>query len=169
MGDRTVIAQPLTGDAFAPFGEVIGRDGIKPRPMNGDRASRYHALATAEIVGEGAGVAVSLVDSQPVSLPLALDLVERHPLGSQAFVPLAPERFLVVVCPDVDGRPGPPLAFITAPGQGVNYRAGTWHGVLAPLRVPQSFVVVDREGPGINLEEVFFDQPWRVEISPGAV
>lgn len=163
MRDRVVVAQPLTRDAFAPFGEVIGRDGIRPRPMNGERALRYPALATAEASGEGARTVVSLVDSECVSLPLPLDMVERHPLGSQAFVPLSSAPFLVVVCPDIAGRPGPPLAFITAPGQGVNYRAGTWHGVLAPLGTAQSFLVVDREGAGPNLEEFVFEAPWRIE------
>ena len=169
MPDRVVTARPLTREAFAEFGAVIDRNGRVPRPMNGDRALRYHALATAQALGEGAEVVLSLVDSKPVLAPFRLDLVERHPLGSQAFVPLCDAPFLVTVCPDRDGRPGEPLAFVTAPGQGVNYRAGTWHGVLAPIGGAQSFLVVDRDGTGLNLEEFVFDAPWRIDLEPFGV
>lgn len=164
MSERVIAARPLTREAFAEFGAVIDRNGRVPRPMNGDRALRYHALATAQALGEGAEVVLSLVDSKPAPAPFRLAFVERHPLGSQAFIPLSDAPFLVTVCPDQDGHPGEPLAFVSAPGQGVNYRVGTWHGVLAPIGGAQSFLVVDREGVGLNLEEFVFDAPWRIDL-----
>ena len=87
-------------------------------------------------------------------------MVERHPLGSQAFIPLSAQPFLVVVASDLDDRPQQPLAFLTTPGQGVNYRRGIWHGVLTPLGQDADFVIVDRAGEGNNLEEYYFEEPY---------
>jgi ureidoglycolate lyase len=89
-------------------------------------------------------------------------MVERHPLGSQAFLPMSLEPFLVIVAPDEGGTPGRPLAFRTAPGQGVNLGRGTWHGVLTPLAAPGLFAVIDRIGDGANLEEHWFEAPYAV-------
>ncbi|MEM8754794.1 MAG: ureidoglycolate lyase, partial [Pseudomonadota bacterium] len=89
--------------------------------------------------------------------------MERHPAGSQAFLPMTENPFLVVVARDEDGRPGAPLAFLTAPGQGVNYARGAWHGVLTPLAAPGLFAVIDRVGPGENLEECWFEEPWIID------
>jgi ureidoglycolate lyase len=119
----------------------------------------------AEAVATGGGrVFISLVEADAYTCPLRLDLVERHPLGSQAFVPLSAAPFLVVVCPDEGGRPGTPQAFLTAPGQGINYHRNTWHGVLTPLDQPADFLVVDRGGEGLNLEEWTFEEPWTVVV-----
>ncbi|MCJ2033385.1 ureidoglycolate lyase [Methylobacterium sp. J-068] len=168
MSGRTLTARPLTQEAFAPFGTVIDKAAVAPRPMNAGMARRFHDLAEVAVLGSGGRAVIGLVEAQPYALPLALTLVERHPLGAQAFLPLDASPFLVVVCPDEDGRPGAPLAFLTAPGQGVCYGVGTWHGVLTPLGAPQDFVVVDRGGPGVNLEEFTFAQPWSIRI-PDAV
>ena len=97
------------------------------------------------------------------SLPLTLDMVERHPEGSQAFVPMTLEPFLVVVAPDASGVPGIPRAFRTAPGQAINFHRGTWHGVLTPLSEPGLFAVVDRIGGGANLEEHWFEKTYLVK------
>ena len=70
--------------------------------------------------------------------------------------------FLVIVAPDAGGVPGPAKAFLTAPGQGINLNRGTWHGVLTPLSEPGLFAVVDRIGPGDNLEEHWLDDPVTV-------
>jgi ureidoglycolate lyase len=161
-GSRSVRARPLTAEAFAPFGTVIDAAAVTPRPMNAGMARRFHDLATVEVVGEGSRVVIGLVEAQPYRVPLQLGLVERHPLGAQAFLPLSAAPFLVVVCPDAEGRPGPPQAFVTAPGQGICYARNTWHGVLSPYGQPQDFVVVDRGGPGVNLEEYTFAEPWTV-------
>jgi ureidoglycolate lyase len=163
----SVTARPLTAEAFAPFGQVIDTAGTAPRPMNAGMARRFHDLAAIEVVGDGAHTVIGLVEAQPYPLPLRLTLVERHPLGAQAFVPLSAAPFLVVVCPDADGRPGRPQAFVTAPRQGVCYARGTWHGVLTPFGASQDFVVIDRGGPGANLEEHVFADPWTIHL-PGA-
>jgi ureidoglycolate lyase len=164
---RSVTARPLTAEAFAPFGQVIDTAGTAPRPMNAGMARRFHDLAAIEVVGDGARTVIGLVEAQPYPLPLRLTLVERHPLGAQAFVPLSAAPFLVVVCPDADGRPGRPQAFVTAPRQGICYARGTWHGVLTPFGASQDFVVIDRGGPGANLEEHVFAEPWTIHL-PGA-
>lgn len=158
----TIATRPLTREAFAPFGQVLDWSGAHV-PINAGRAERYHDLARVELAGAGARAAVSLVRAQPVCLPYGLTMVERHPLGSQAFHPLSQRPFLVVVAPDHNGRPGTPLAFITAPGQGINYAINTWHGVLTPLEEPADFVIVDREGEGTNLEVHAFAEPYTVE------
>ena len=169
MSGRHIAARPLTAAAFAPFGAVIDRDQVAPRPMNAGKARRFHDLAAIGVIGDDARVVIGLVEADPYALPLAVNLVERHPLGGQAFVPLDADPFLVVVCPDEEGRPGTPQAFVTAPGQGVSYAIGTWHGVLTPLKGPQSFVVIDRGGPGSNLEEHVFDEPWTIDLATDAV
>jgi ureidoglycolate lyase len=161
---RIVTARPLTRTAFAEFGDVIDTGTDNHHPINGGKAERYHALATAEAAGPNARVLISIVKGSPYEFPLRLAMVERHPLGSQAFVPLSPRPFLVVVCRDEDGRPGEPQAFLTRPGQGVNYPRNRWHGVLTPIEEPQDFLVVDRGGDGANLEEHFFEEPWEIHL-----
>ncbi|SDA34625.1 ureidoglycolate lyase [Methylobacterium sp. UNC378MF] len=161
---RDIVARPLTAAAFAPFGAVIDTDAVAPRPMNAGTARRFHDLAEIEVVGEGARVVIGLVEAQPYPVPLRLSLVERHPLGAQAFLPLTAAPFLVVVAPDENGWPGRPQAFITGPRQGVCYARNTWHGVLTPYGQRQDFVVVDRGGPGVNLEEYTFAEPWTVHL-----
>jgi ureidoglycolate lyase len=164
---RMIVAQPLTRESFAPFGEVIEIGGDHHFPINGGRAERYHALATADATGPNARVLISTVRGTPYELPLTLIMVERHPFGSQAFIPLQPRPFIVVVCVDEGGKPGIPYAFLTAPGQGVNYPRNSWHGVLTPIGEPQDFAIVDRGGDGINLEEFFFDEPYEVHLPAG--
>ncbi|WP_173932807.1 ureidoglycolate lyase [Chelativorans sp. Marseille-P2723] len=161
---RRIVAVPLTREAFAPFGDVIEADGAASFPINNGMTERFHDLARVEAVGEDARVLISIARGQPYALPLTLKMVERHPLGSQAFIPLSPQPFLVVVCPDEGGRPGRPLAFLTKPGQGVNYARNTWHGVLTPVDQEQDFLIVDRGGEGINLEEFFFEEPFRIDV-----
>ncbi|MFZ5738226.1 MAG: ureidoglycolate lyase [Pseudomonadota bacterium] len=161
---RTIVAQPLTAAAFAPFGRVIDAAEVASRPMNAGMARRFHDLAEIEVIGEGARVVVGLVEAQPYAVPLWLNLVERHPLGAQAFVPLNAAPFLVVVCPDEAGKPGAPQAFVTAPHQGICYARNIWHGVLTPFGAAQDFVVIDRGGPGVNLEEHVFAEPWIVNL-----
>ncbi len=166
MSGRRITIEPLTPEAFAPFGTVIDRAAVAPRPMNGGMARRFHDLAAVDVAGPESRVVIGHVEADPYALPLRLSLVERHPLGAQAFVPLNAAPFLVVVCPDEAGKPGRPRAFLTAPGQGVCYAIGTWHGVLTPLDEPQDFLVIDRGGPGLNLEEHTFTESWTIGSEP---
>jgi ureidoglycolate lyase len=162
-GARTLVAEPLTAAAFAPFGDVIEAAGDS-FPINGGMCDRFHDRARMEFLGDGRA-GISLGASRPYALPLTFSLVERHPLGSQAFVPLQEDPFLVVAAPDEGGRPGTPRAFLTAPGQGVNYLRNAWHGVLTPLARPGRFLIVDRIGTGNNLEEFTYESAWTV-IAP---
>lgn len=151
----TITAHPLTAAAFAPYGQILAPRPVPDRLINEGRCERHHALATVQ---RGGGEAIiSIFRSQPVSLPYRCTLLERHPLGSQAFMPLHDRAWLSVVAPDRGGRPATPLAFLVPAGVGVNLNAGVWHGVLTPLDQPADFLVIDREGSGINLEEMRID------------
>jgi ureidoglycolate lyase len=153
---------PLTAQAFAPFGQVITTDGAHHFTINAGMTERYHDLATIELAGEVPRPLISIFRGQPYALPLTLKMVERHPLGSQAFMPLHNRPFLVIVAPDDNGTPGTPLAFRTQPGIGVNIARNVWHGVLTPLEAPGDFLVIDRGGEGTNLEEHHFPTPYTI-------
>jgi ureidoglycolate lyase len=159
---RGIHIEPLTREAFAPFGQVIERDGAHHYPINAGMTERFHDLAHIELDGTQARPLISLFQGQPYSLPLGLKLVERHPLGSQAFFPLSDSPWLVIVAEDDAGMPVRLRAFRPAPGQGVNIAMNTWHGVLTPLERASDYLVVDRGGEGNNLEEHHFSEPWMV-------
>jgi len=154
-----IIIEPLTAEAFKPFGQVIQTEGTEHFTINNGTTERFHDLARIELGGIGSRPLISIVRGQPYELPLALKLVERHPFGSQAFFPLSEHPFLVIVAEDDNGRPTGLRAFLTGPGQGVNLAMNTWHGVLTPLEAVSDFFVVDRGGEGNNLEEFHFDDP----------
>lgn len=158
---RTVRIEPLTRAAYAPFGQVIETAGAEHFPINNGMTERYHDLARIELAGEAARPLLSIARGKPYALPLTLSMVERHPLGSQAFHPLSDRPFLSIVCPDEGGRPGPPRAFL-AHGQGVNMARNVWHAVLTPLQAESDFLLIDRGGVGDNLEEFYFPEPWLV-------
>jgi ureidoglycolate lyase len=163
---RIIIAQPLTREGFAPFGQILDpADWDNHYPINAGKCERFHDMATAEATGSDARVILSVFKGTPYALPLKLTMVERHPFGSQAFMPLSPRPFLVIVAPDTPDGPGAPQAFITSGGQGVNYPKGLWHGVLTPIGQPQDFLVVDRAGAEKNLEEFFFAEPYEVRLA----
>lgn len=159
LAARVLRAQALTAEAFAPWGEVLEARGAPDRWINAGRCGRFHDRARLDFAGRGG---ISLFRSELVSLPYDVTLLERHPRGSQAFVPMQPCRFLVVVADDVGGAPGRPVAFLAGPGQGVNLRRDVWHGVLAPLDGDGLFAVVDECGGGDNLVEWTAPAPWRV-------
>ncbi len=155
--------KPLTREAFALFGQVVDRDAAAQTfSMNAGRAQRFYDLARVELAGVHPRPVVSLARSDGKALPYTLEMVERHPLGSQMFFPLSERPFLVIVAPDDGGAPGTPIAFVTAPGQGINYAINTWHGVLTPLGEPAEFLILDRGGEGDNLVEHRFTTPYTV-------
>ena len=156
----SIVARPLTADAFRPFGDVIEARGTADMIINDGRCGRFHDLARLTMDGGKAGI--SIFCSEASSLPYDVTLLERHPLGSQAFIPMVAVPFLVVVAADDGGRPGAVQAFITAPGQGVNYLANTWHAPLIALEANCPFAVIDRIGPGDNLQEARLGTPVKV-------
>ncbi|WP_375688376.1 ureidoglycolate lyase [Pseudooceanicola sp. LIPI14-2-Ac024] len=157
----TIHAEPLTAEAFAPFGDVLDIAGAPDKVINAGWCDRYHDRATLDF-GPGGRAGISLFRARPRDLPYECDMLERHPEGSQAFIPMAPMRWLVIVAPDADGRPGAPRAFLPVEGQAVNFHRGTWHGVLTPLAEPGLFAVIDRIGDTPNLQECFLDEPFVV-------
>lgn len=154
--------QPLTRDAFAPFGEVLECAGRPDKIINQGLCGRFHDQAEMDFGPDGRA-GISLFNAEPRSLPFKLDLMERHPEGSQAFVPMTEHPFLVIVASDKDGRPDDVQAFITAAGQGVNYHRNIWHGVLTPLHAPGLFAVIDRIGDTPNLEEYWLETPLSIQ------
>jgi ureidoglycolate lyase len=161
MSERRIVLQPLTATAFAPFGDVLEARGEPDKIINAGMCDRFHDLARLDFAGD-ARAGISLFRSRSRSLPYVLDMMERHPSGSQAFMPMSADPLMVIVAPDENGKPGTPLAFLTAPGQGVNYHRNIWHGVLTPLIEDALFCVVDRIGEGANLQEHVFDRPWQI-------
>ncbi|MCY1126609.1 ureidoglycolate lyase [Frigidibacter sp. RF13] len=157
---ETIAAWPLTAEAFAPFGEVLEVSGPPTKLINAGKCGRWHDRALLDFADSRAGI--SIFQSECFALPHDFDLVERHPEGSQAFIPMSDDPFLVIVAPDEGGRPGDPLAFLTTGAQGVNIHRNVWHGVLTPLGGPGLFAVVDRIGTTPNLEEFRYPEPFRV-------
>jgi len=144
--------QPLTPAAFAEFGDVIDSANHTPIAINDGTTARYHALAQVQLDNAGHGL-INFFDSQPTPLPLPLCTMERHPLGSQAFIPLAKRRFIIVVAHGGDTVHADQLqAFITNGQQGINYHRNVWHHAVIALDEMTRFVVVDRGGPGENCE-----------------
>jgi ureidoglycolate lyase len=154
---RQIALQPLTKDAFDSFGDVIDIDGAEAVEINQGFARRFNHLASVDITADGAAGNVSLFEARPRPQPIAIKLMERHPLGSQLFMPLQDKPWLVVVCSDP--RDASSYRAFTASGrQGVNYARNVWHHPLLVLGRDERFLVVDRLTAD-NLEEVWLDQP----------
>lgn len=154
---RALTPEPLTKAAFAPFGDVVETDGAASIEINQGFARRFDALAAIDTAAGGAPVNISLFDARPRPQPIAIELMERHPLGSQLFMPLQDRPWLVVVC--ADPRDHASYRAFTATGrQGVNYARNVWHHPLLVVGEGERFMVVDRAGAD-NLEEVRLDRP----------
>jgi ureidoglycolate lyase len=151
---RDLMPEPLTAEAFAPFGSVIeASDDALKLDINQGHAVRYDRLAEIDVAdGEGTGI-ISLFRARPLD-QLVLTLFERHPLGSQSFVPLSGRPYLVAVAPAGDFDPARVRLFHAEPHQGVHYRKGVWHHFLLVLDAESDFLVIDRAGPGDNIEEI---------------
>lgn len=156
--------QPLSREAFAPYGDVIEADAAARHfVINAGNTVRYHDLANIEPGPEGR-VIVSIFRGQPRSLPFVVEMMERHPLASQAFIPLSGKPYLVVVAPPGAAPEAGQLAVFLARGdQGVNYARGVWHHPLLALETVCDFLVVDRSGPGPNCDEVTLAVPARID------
>ena len=144
--------EPLTKAAFESFGDVIEIAGHKPIVINQGFAERFDDLAGIDVTSENGVVKVSLFAAVMRPMPIAIDLMERHPLGSQLFYPLQDRPWLVVACEDPDDIETF-KAFSATGRQGINYHRNVWHFPLLVLQPQSQFIVVDRKGPGHNLEE----------------
>lgn len=156
---KTLAIEPLTRDAFAPFGDVIELPGARQIPINLGTTLRFHDLARIDVADEGGRPLVNVFRGQPRTLPFEVTMLERHPLGSQAFVPLTPQSYLVVVAPAGPLAPEAVRAFVTRGWQGVNYAKGVWHHPLIALGEVSDFIVIDRGGEGRNCDEQTLAEP----------
>jgi len=154
--------EPVTKKAFASFGDVIETQGSPSFDINHGTTTRFHDLARVQLLGDNPRPLVSIARCQEFHLPIEVNMLERHPLGSQAFIPLVNHSFLVVVAEDNNGIPQNLRAYKFNGNQGVNYHANTWHFTLIAFDGIADFLIVDRGGEGNNLEEYFFDKPYLV-------
>lgn len=158
-----LIPERLSKEKFAAYGDVIELAGKVPIAINSGNCQRYSNLASLDIATSGV-TGISLFDAKAYSNPLTLTYVERHPLGSQAFLPTSFDPYLVVVAEDKDGHAQTPKAFITSGYQGVNYHRNTWHGVLTPIVQQSLFVVVDYIGSESNLVVFEYQSPFVIDF-----
>ncbi|QEZ44363.1 ureidoglycolate lyase [Cupriavidus oxalaticus] len=160
----TLKLEPLTKAAFTPFGEVIEACAGAFHHINEGMVERYHDLAVVDALALGGKAGISIMRAKPYVLPLEVVFLERHPLSSQAFIPMKPTSFIVVVAPrGASVEAGEIRAFIAKPGQGINYAPGVWHHVLLPTEACD-FVVVDRIGSGPNCDKFVLSEDVRPVI-----
>jgi len=153
MARTQVPIQPLTREAFRPYGDVLQVGDTRHYTINQGWAERYADMAALDLL-EGEGKPnIGIVRAKARPMPLKVLLMERHPMSSQMFIPLAQRPFLVVVARPGD-RPEKLVAFKTAAGQGVNYGRGVWHHPLIALDQSTDFLVVDRHGKEVNCDEI---------------
>lgn len=168
--ERFAPMQRLSPRAFAPFGEVLSMRDAEPQLINAGTSRRYNGLGHIVTCGYHAGAIISLFRSQPRHLPMRVQLLERHPLGTQAFYPLSGHAYLILVAPPLDfhNADSPPdlgqlTLFRADPDQGINLGLNVWHHPLLAMDAESEFLVVDREGDGVNCVEFRFDPdlaPW---------
>lgn len=159
--------EPLTKTQFAPFGDVIETAAAAGDGMNDGRFERFASLAIVDIVPP-ADAKIDIVRClEPTVLPMQFDMLERHPLGTQAFIPLSEFVFVVVVAiagttVDPDGI----AAFISNGRQGINYHRGTWHMPMIGMSAGQSFLIVDRGDDESNCDEFRLPEPIVLAETP---
>lgn len=161
----TLSIAPLTKASFAPFGEVVETAGATVKPINDGFAHRFDDLARIDVAAEGGSINISLFTGAVRPNPIRIALMERHPLGSQLFAPMQARPWLVVVCGD-PGDAATYRAFRATGRQGVNYARNVWHHPLLVLDEDSLFLVVDRTGPGNNLEEYELSAAERLSLAP---
>ena len=151
MTDKIIKPVSITKDNFSQFGDVISIKDIKPIEINNGYAKRYDGIANLNTSKDNGETTISIFSALKRNFPMKIDMMEKHPLGSQAFIPMKETTFLAFVAPNGDK---PDLnkieAFIIPPGIGVNYKPGTWHFPLISTE-DMNFLVVDRKGSGDNL------------------
>ena len=161
---RRLSVEPLTADEFAPFGTVIGTEGATRMTINEGTTERFHALAAADVAAGGGMAILSIFRGTRRPDPIAIRMMERHPLGSQAFMPLAVHDWLVVVAPTDAGDRAPDFGrlrcFLARGDQGVSYARNVWHHPLLILQPRQDFLIVDRAGPDGEAADANLQEHW---------
>jgi ureidoglycolate lyase len=165
MSESALRPVPITTERFAPYGDVIHASTAAKAAMNDARFERYDDLAKIDVESAGGRVAISIARCKtPARFPHRIDMVERHPHGSQAFIPLAPFSFIVVVAPAGEAVDAADLcAFVTNGTQGVNYHKGVWHMPMIAMEAGQEFLIVDRAPSTDNCEEFILGNPLLLE------
>ncbi|PHQ70401.1 MAG: ureidoglycolate lyase [Sneathiella sp.] len=160
-----LVIEPLSKQAFSDFGDVIETTDSEHFLINNGSTQRFHDLAKIDM-GEEGRMLVNIFRATPRSYPLTIEMVERHPLGSQAFMPLGSNPYLVLVAPKGEAvSPEDLRLFSAAADQGVHYHAGTWHHPVLALGGVSDFLVIDRGGDEHNCDEIFFDtDDIRIEL-----
>jgi len=162
---ESIVPQPLTTQLFAPFGDVIEARQSSAVMINQGTSIRFHDLAAVDVDAEGGRALVNIFRATPYPLPLVIRMMEKHPLGSQLFMPLQGQTYLVAVAPSSDQVTSSDISVFIAQGhQGVNFYPGTWHHPLLVLSGEQDFLVIDRGGAGENLIEHDLDTPLAVTL-----
>lgn len=161
---QSITPIPLTYADFKPFGDVIEAGNSQARSINEGNTTRYHNLAELDLSAEGGKPGLNIFRSRPVPQPMILELMERHPLSSQAFYPLGNSPYLVVVAPPGELDPFAVVAFVAQSDQGVNYHKGTWHHYSLALGGVSDFLVVDRISDDQNCDEVRLTGKDRIKI-----
>jgi ureidoglycolate lyase len=165
MNEAVIKPLPITAERFAPYGDVIHASTAAKAAMNDARFERFHDLAKVDVDSAGGRVAISIARCKTAAkFPYRVDMVERHPLGSQAFIPLAPFSFIVVVGPAAESVDTADLrAFVTNGTQGINYHKGVWHMPMIAMHAGQEFLIVDRAPATDNCEEFILGNPLTLE------
>jgi ureidoglycolate lyase len=143
--------KPITKENFSKFGDMITTNDIKPIEINNGYAKRFDGIANLNTSRDNGETTICIFSALKRTFPMKINMMEKHPLGSQAFIPMKETTFLVFVAPEGNK---PDLnkveSFIVPPGIGVNYNPGTWHFPLISTE-DMNFLVVDRKGSGDNL------------------
>ena len=164
MQTLSLTPQPLTAQAFAAFGDVIEARSDTVININQGTSQRFHDLARVDVASGEGHLLVNIFRASPYPEPLTLAMMEKHPLGSQLFMPLQQHAYLVAVAQASDQVSAGDITVFSASGnQGVNFQPGTWHHPLLVL-VQQDFLVVDRGGKGDNLVEQDLDQSVLISL-----
>jgi len=149
--DKIIIPKTITNENFSKFGDMITTKNIKPLDINNGYAKRYDDIAKINTSKDNGETTISIFSALKRTFPMKIDMMEKHPLGSQAFIPMKETTFIAFVAPNGDK---PDLnkieAFIIPPGIGINYNPGIWHFPLISTE-DMNFLVVDRKGSGDNL------------------
>jgi ureidoglycolate lyase len=165
MNESVLKPLPITTERFAPYGDVIHASTAAKVGMNDVRFERFHDLAKIDVESAGGRTAISIARCKAATaFPYRFDMVERHPHGSQAFIPLAPFSFIVVVAPAGEAVDAADLrAFVSNGTQGRHYDKGVWHMPMIAMEAGQEFLIVDRLPARDNCEECILGEPLTLE------